>query len=63
VGDNPVRDVEGAQAAGYGMMILIHEPATLKKEPPTGAHKPDFTIDELSELLNIFPPREKPVSA
>ena len=56
VGDNPVRDVEGAQAAGYGMMILIHEPATLKKEPPTGAHVPDRTIDELTELLDIFPP-------
>jgi putative hydrolase of the HAD superfamily len=55
VGDNPVRDVEGAQAAGYGMMILLHEPATLKKEPPTGAHIPDRTINELSELLDIFP--------
>ena len=56
VGDNPVRDVEGAQAAGYGMMILLHEPATLKKEPPTDAHKPDKTIKALSELLDIFPP-------
>lgn len=57
VGDNPVRDVEGTRAAGYGMMILFEEPATLAKEPPTGDHKPDFTIKETRELLDIFPPR------
>lgn len=58
VGDNPVRDVEGTQAAGYGMMILFEEPATLAKEPPTGEHKPDYTIRETRELLDIFPPRQ-----
>jgi HAD superfamily hydrolase (TIGR01662 family) len=58
VGDNPVRDVEGTRAAGYGMMILFEEPATLAKEPPTGDHKPDFTIKETRELLDIFPPRK-----
>ena len=58
VGDNPVRDVEGTQRAGFGLMILMMEPATLAKEPPTGdAPKPDFTIRELKELLDIFPPR------
>lgn len=57
VGDNPVRDVEGAQAAGYGMSIILIEPETLKKEPPTEEHKPDYMIKELSELLDIFPPR------
>jgi len=60
VGDNPVRDVEGAQAAGYGMMIVLMEPDTLKKEPPTGEHKPDKVIQELSELLDIFPLRNVP---
>jgi len=57
VGDNPVRDVEGAQAAGYGMSIILIEPATLKKEPPKGDVRPDKFIQELSELLDIFPPR------
>ena len=57
VGDNPVRDVEGTHAAGYGMMILINEPATLAKEPPTGEFKPDHTIEKISDLLDIFPPR------
>ena len=59
VGDNPVRDVEGTRAAGYGMMIIMSEPATLKKEPPTGEFKPDYTILELKQLLDIFPPRSR----
>ena len=57
VGDNPIRDVEGTQAAGFGMMILMLEPATLAKEPPTFEVKPDCTIHTVSELLDIFPPR------
>ena len=57
VGDNPVRDVEGTQAAGFGMTILLMEPATLAKEPPTVEVKPDYTIYETRELLDIFPPR------
>lgn len=59
VGDNPVRDVEGTRAAGYGMMIIMNEPATLAKEPPTDEFKPDHTITELKELLRIFPPRSQ----
>jgi HAD superfamily hydrolase (TIGR01662 family) len=58
VGDNPVRDVEGTQRAGFGMMILINEPATLAKEPPKGIVKPDYTINTTNELLDIFPARE-----
>jgi len=57
VGDNPVRDVEGTRAAGYGMFILFFEPATQAKEPPTVEIKPDYTIREMKELLDIFPPR------
>jgi len=59
LGDNPVRDVEGTRAAGFGMMILFDEPATLAKEPPTGEHTPDYTIKEIRELLDIFPPRNR----
>ncbi len=58
VGDNPVRDVEGCRAAGFGMMIILLEPDTLKKEPPTVEHKPDYTIQTCSDLLDIFPPRQ-----
>lgn len=58
VGDNPVRDVEGTHAAGFGMMILFEEPATLAKEPPNADYKPDFAIKQTCELLDIFPPRK-----
>ncbi len=58
VGDNPVRDVEGTRSSGYGMMILLEEPATLAKEPPTVDIKPDHTITSMSELLEIFPSRK-----
>jgi FMN phosphatase YigB (HAD superfamily) len=57
LGDNPIRDVEGTQAAGFGMMILFEEPATIEKEPQSSDLKPDFTIKETHQLLDIFPPR------
>lgn len=59
LGDNPVRDVEGTRAAGFGMMILFDEPATTAKEPPSGEHVPDHVIRETRELLEIFPPRNQ----
>jgi putative hydrolase of the HAD superfamily len=57
IGDNPSRDILGARKAGYGMVIIINEPDTLKKEPHSGDEKPDMTIDALSDLLDIFPGR------
>ena len=39
------------------MMILILGTCTLAKEPPTGEVKPDHTIREIKDLLDIFPPR------
>jgi HAD superfamily hydrolase (TIGR01662 family) len=58
VGDNLIRDVEGTQKAGFGMSIILLEPETMKKEPPTGDQKPDHIIKTCSDLLNIFPPRK-----
>ena len=58
VGDNPVRDVEGTQAAGFGMMIRIDEPDTLNMEKATGKEfTPDHVITKLSDLLDIFAAR------
>jgi putative hydrolase of the HAD superfamily len=58
VGDNPVRDVQGTQAAGFGMMIRIDEPDTLSKEKATGKeYIPDRVIVHLADLLEIFPAR------
>ena len=56
LGDNLMRDMEGTRAAGYGMFILFYEPKTLAKEKPTGEGKPDYTIHDMKELLDIFPP-------
>ena len=55
VGDNPTRDIVGARLAGFGMVVILKEPATLAKEPPTGEHQPDRAIQEFIELLDIFP--------
>lgn len=59
VGDNPSRDVEGARQAGFAMAIILVEPATLEKEPPTGDAQPDLLIHEFSELLDVFPPKAR----
>jgi len=58
VGDNLMRDMEGARAAGFGMFILYYEPKTQEKEPPTNVGKPDFTIRDMAKLLEIFPDRK-----
>jgi len=60
VGDNPSRDILGARQAGFGMVIILLEQATLKKEPPRGKDKPDGFIRTCSDLLNFFPPRNIP---
>ena len=58
LGDNPIRDVEGTRAAGYGMMILFEEPATIAKEPEAKVViKPDHIVRSCTEMLDIFPPR------
>lgn len=60
VGDNPVRDVQGTQDAGFGMMIRIDEPDTLNREKSDGQEFiPDAIIESLSELLDIFPARNE----
>lgn len=56
VGDNPVRDIEGAKGAGYSMVIRIDEPETIKNEPQEISNRADHTILEISQLLGIFPP-------
>ena len=56
VGDNPIRDILGARNAGFGEVIIIIEPDTLKKEPPDENIKPDHFIKECSDLLEIYPP-------
>ncbi len=63
LGDNPVRDVEGTVAAGFGMMIIMEEGKGPAKELPAEAPRPDHVIHSIAELLDIFPPRTVAVSA
>jgi putative hydrolase of the HAD superfamily len=59
VGDNPIRDVEGTQKAGFAMSIILMEPEKLAREPITGDIRPDKIIHECGDLLDIFPDRNK----
>ena len=60
VGDNPIRDVEGARLAGFGMVIILMPAEKLATGPLTLENRPDRLIQECSELLDIFPSRQKP---
>ena len=57
VGDNPVRDVDGAVNAGYGAMVLYENAGTADREGTAPNNLPDFTIQTLGDLLKIFPER------
>lgn len=57
VGDNPVRDVDGAVDAGFGSMILYDDAGTADREGKAPNHEPDYRIHALSELLDLFPDR------
>lgn len=56
VGDNPVRDVEGTVASGFGAMILLDVPDASDKDKPVPC-RPDYTILQISDLLSLFPDR------
>lgn len=58
VGDNPIRDVEGTRKAGFGMVIILPEPGVSEKDLPLDENQPDAVIQEFSDLLNVFPPRQ-----
>ena len=55
IGDNPDRDVEGTRAAGFGCMVLIDDPKKGRTEKMRQAC--DCLIENLSDLLELFPPR------
>lgn len=55
VGDNPVRDVEGTRAAGFGMMVRIDEPSSEKAPDNDPKYIPDAIIEDIGDLLGLFP--------
>jgi len=54
VGDNPVRDVEGALDAGYGCMVLFEDAGTADREGVAPKKQPHCRIRAIPELLDIF---------
>lgn len=54
VGDNFSRDVEGTRAAGFGMVIILPDPAD-RDAPQPEEYQPDRVIHSLTELLDVFP--------
>lgn len=56
IGDQPTRDVVGSKRAGFALSIIIEGIVSLSPSDDEML-KPDLTIRQLSELLNIFPVR------
>ena len=55
VGDNPVRDVEGALDAGFGCMVLFEDAGTADREGKTPSRQPTARIRSIPELMDLFP--------
>jgi HAD superfamily hydrolase (TIGR01549 family) len=55
VGDNLKRDVTGARAAGFGMVIIMISLEKLAEGTITDENRPDVIIHDFKELLDIFP--------
>ena len=61
VGDNLKRDVTGARAAGFGMVVIMISPEELADAIITDENRPDLIIHQFKELLDIFPALESQV--
>lgn len=57
VGDNPVRDVEGAVNSGFGSMILYEDAGTADREGKLPTVQPNYRIKCIGDLLDLFPER------
>jgi len=56
VGDNPIRDIQGARLAGFAMTVILFADEG-KIRTPSDEIQPDRVIHACSELLDIFPAR------
>jgi putative hydrolase of the HAD superfamily len=58
IGDRPDWDVVAARAAGFGKTVILCNPnkSITDKLPPE--QNPDYFIDNLLDLLDIFPPNK-----
>ena len=61
VGDRVARDIKGSQAAGYGLSVQIRH--DFRHNENEDGPKPDYTIDSLSELVDILRREQSPQTA
>lgn len=54
VGDRPSRDILGSKRAGFAVSVLIYDDLVEVKEPVDEYPAPDYTIQSLTELLDIL---------
>jgi sugar phosphate isomerase/epimerase len=59
IGDQPHRDVAAARKAGFARTVILRGQKYHSDLQPGDALSPDHTIENLKELLDIFPPRSK----
>jgi FMN phosphatase YigB (HAD superfamily)/sugar phosphate isomerase/epimerase len=60
IGDQPRRDVAAAREAGFARTVILRGPKSPPDLPQEAALIPEHTIYNLTELLDIFPPRSAP---
>ena len=67
VGDNLKRDVTGTRAAGFGMVVILISPEELAEAEAAGLitdeNRPDVIIHEFTQLLDIFPGKNQPLTS
>ncbi|HEY5159062.1 MAG TPA: HAD-IA family hydrolase, partial [Anaerolineales bacterium] len=59
IGDQPRQDVTAARKAGFARTVILCDPKSPPDLPQDAALIPDHTIDNLKELLELFPTRSK----
>jgi HAD superfamily hydrolase (TIGR01549 family) len=61
IGDRPDRDVAAAQKAGFASAIILRDVQKRNGQPQGGySPAPDQFVDHLTEVLELFPPRQAP---
>lgn len=58
IGDQPNRDVEGPRRAGFGLNVILKTSNYPEGKQLPDLQIPDITVDNLMELLDLFPDRK-----
>ncbi|MDR1765504.1 MAG: HAD family hydrolase [Lachnospiraceae bacterium] len=55
IGDNFKTDVGGARSAGYGAVIICATAEEVKEKGIPAGYEPDIVINDIKQLLDVFP--------